>query len=199
MNGMAMNNGLEIDEPFVANGMMMVAVEPLYQSGTFLPTDIVKTVAEAKIRLGPGNNYQAFDIIPPGEYVDVLPHMNGLNGVLAKGSYWWKVNYAGDEGWVREQDLQDGQSVTLTAEFTATVTAGITPLTVDFTNTSIGYYDSSLWDFGDGGSSVAVNPSYTFTSPGVYSVTLTVTGPSGGDLELKPAFISVYEPVQADQ
>jgi gliding motility-associated-like protein len=50
---------------------------------------------------------------------------------------------------------------------------------VQFTNTSLmalGYQ----WQFGDGGTSTADNPTYTYNVPGVYSVTLTATGPGGG-------------------
>ncbi|MGD9092662.1 MAG: PKD domain-containing protein [Anaerolineales bacterium] len=197
-NGMAMLNGLDVEEPWVANGMMMVAVEPLYKSATFTPGAIVPAEVLADIHLGPGDNYDHIASVPQGAYVEILPHLNSLNGVLAKGFYWWKVNYAGTEGWVREQDLQDGQAVSLTAEFTSTVTAGVAPLSVDFTNTSIGYFNDSLWDFGDGGSSDQEHPSYVFNTPGVYTVTLTVAGPSAGDTEVKPAFITVYEPVKAD-
>jgi PKD repeat protein len=88
--------------------------------------------------------------------------------------------------------------VTLTAEFTSTITAGLAPLSVDFTNTSIGYYNASLWNFGDGGSSDLENPGHVFNTPGVYTVTLTVAGPNAEDTEVKPAFITVYEPVRAD-
>ncbi|WP_412560121.1 T9SS type B sorting domain-containing protein [Winogradskyella sp. MIT101101] len=38
----------------------------------------------------------------------------------------------------------------------------------------IGDLDSLIWDFGDGNTSVEVNPSHTYSSPGTYEVTLTV-------------------------
>jgi len=53
---------------------------------------------------------------------------------------------------------------------------GCAPLTVQFTNTSLlaqGYQ----WNFGDGGSSTADNPVYTWTLPGTYTVSLTAFGP----------------------
>ena len=51
---------------------------------------------------------------------------------------------------------------------------------VQFTNTSTG--DSSWdWDFGDGGSSTAQNPSHAYALPGDYTVKLTVTGAGGSD------------------
>ncbi|HQV76664.1 MAG TPA: PKD domain-containing protein, partial [Flavobacteriales bacterium] len=56
---------------------------------------------------------------------------------------------------------------------------GCVPLTVQFTNTSLGA-QSYQWNFGDGGTSSADNPVYTFNVAGVYTVTMTATGPNGG-------------------
>jgi len=47
-----------------------------------------------------------------------------------------------------------------------------------------------MWDFGDGSTSTAMNPTYSYTTPGVYRVTLTVTGPGGTDS--KSQLVSVY-------
>jgi len=56
---------------------------------------------------------------------------------------------------------------------------GCVPLTVQFTNTSLGA-QSYQWNFGDGGTSSADNPVYTFNVAGVYTVSMTATGPNGG-------------------
>ncbi|WP_321421008.1 chitobiase/beta-hexosaminidase C-terminal domain-containing protein [uncultured Methanobacterium sp.] len=74
-------------------------------------------------------------------------------------------------------DFSSGTSKN-SANFTATVTNSETdPLTVQFTDTSSGLVDSWLWDFGDGTTSTDQNPVHTFTKLGVYTVSLTVTGP----------------------
>jgi hypothetical protein len=52
---------------------------------------------------------------------------------------------------------------------------------VDFTDDSTGEIDSWAWDFGDGGSSAARSPSHDFGGPGVWQVTLTVSGAGGQD------------------
>ena len=62
------------------------------------------------------------------------------------------------------------------AAFSGTPLTGTAPLTVNFTNRSTGAYTSSAWQFGDGSTSVSVNPSKSYTVPGVYTVTLKVTG-----------------------
>jgi hypothetical protein len=92
-----------IVERQVANGMMMVVVEPKAQSGTFLPGDRVVTLVTAELRLGPGTNYAVMASLSPGVVGEVQAH--NLGGVLAKGSYWWKVNFGGTTGWIPEETL----------------------------------------------------------------------------------------------
>jgi PKD repeat protein len=72
---------------------------------------------------------------------------------------------------------------------------GRAPLTVHFTDTSTNTPTSWAWDFGDGGSSTAQNPSHAFNSPGTYTVTLTARNALGSStatntvtVELTPAF-----------
>ena len=61
------------------------------------------------------------------------------------------------------------------ATFGANVVQGFAPLTVAFTNyVTAGSYS---WNFGDGvGTSSSANPTYTYTTPGLYSVTCTADG-----------------------
>ena len=69
---------------------------------------------------------------------------------------------------------------------------GCRPLTVQFTNNSL-YASTYLWDFGDGGTSTQPQPSYTYYNPGVYTVTLTVFGPGGQDVQTQQLIIEVYQ------
>lgn len=67
------------------------------------------------------------------------------------------------------------QVMGLTASFNATVRSGCVPLVVDFTDATTGGTPISWdYDFGDGGSSTAQNPRYTFTRPGTFKVEMTV-------------------------
>jgi PKD repeat protein len=66
-------------------------------------------------------------------------------------------------------------SVRLNSAFQFTVHGATGPFPVDFTNTSTGDAQGVSWDFGDGSSSVAVNPSHSYNSTGTYTVKLTVT------------------------
>ncbi|MCU0485256.1 MAG: PKD domain-containing protein [Anaerolineales bacterium] len=85
------------------------------------------------------------------------------------------------------------------ANFSAAPTSGPASLLVNFTNLSSGDYATCSWNFGDGGSSTScVNPSHTYASAGVYTVSLTVSGLGGTDTETKASYITVYVPVAAD-
>ncbi len=65
------------------------------------------------------------------------------------------------------------------------------PLSVAFTDASTGTIASWIWDFGDGDSSTAQHPSHTYTTPGTYTVSLTVTGPGGSaDTQTKIDYIT---------
>ncbi len=57
-------------------------------------------------------------------------------------------------------------------------TIGCAPLTTQFNDGTIGT-TSWLWDFGDGTTSTLQNPSHTYTTPGIYTVSLTSTGAGG--------------------
>ena len=91
----------------VANGLMMVVVEPKEQSSAFRPADKVYTKDLTQVRLGPGVNYRLLALIDPGNQVNVLDH--DLNGLKAKGSYWWKILFdvggQGIVGWATEETL----------------------------------------------------------------------------------------------
>ncbi len=84
------------------------------------------------------------------------------------------------------------------ANFSATPRYGVRPLTVAFTNLSVGDYTSSLWDFGDGSTSAETNPSHVYTAAGSYAVSLTVSGPGGTNTLARAGYIVVYEPVNAN-
>lgn len=53
------------------------------------------------------------------------------------------------------------------------------PALVSFTNLSSNG-GTFLWNFGDGGTSTALNPSHTYTNPGSYTVSLTASGGACG-------------------
>jgi len=80
------------------------------------------------------------------------------------------------------------------ADFAGAPLNGVAPHTVDFTNLTTGVSTDYAWDFGDGGTSSQLDPSYTYAAPGTYTVALTATGPGGAHTETKPAYVTVLEP-----
>lgn len=92
-------------ERTVANALLMVLAQPAEYSSTFTPGELVVTTALADLRLGPGTNYSGFTDIPAATQGMILKQMNGLDGVLAKSSYWWYVDFGGVTGWVIEESL----------------------------------------------------------------------------------------------
>jgi PKD repeat protein len=87
-----------------------------------------------------------------------------------------------------------------TANFSGTPTIGTEPLSVSFTDTSSGNITNRFWDFGDGtGINVSTNAvSHTYTA-GVYTVSLTVSGPGDSSTNVQSSYITVYTAFQAWQ
>jgi murein DD-endopeptidase MepM/ murein hydrolase activator NlpD len=79
----------------------------------------------------------------------------------------------------------------LSAAFTASPVSGSAPLEVTFINNSSLGYSDSWWEFGDGKASGTENPSHTYKEPGVYTVTLTVSGLGDSDTKTRYAYITV--------
>ncbi len=82
------------------------------------------------------------------------------------------------------------------ADFSTTFTPGTAPLTVMFTDKSdagTAAVTGWAWDFGDGGMSMDQNPTYTYLTPGVYTVSLTIMSEVGEDMVVKEKAIRVEE------
>ncbi|WP_373840206.1 PKD domain-containing protein [Methanospirillum sp.] len=77
------------------------------------------------------------------------------------------------------------------AMFEATPLSGSAPLTVQFTDLSIGPPTSYAWDFGDGGTSTEANPGHVYTSGGTYTVRLTVKNTGGSHTMTRENYITV--------
>ena len=91
-------------------------------------------------------------------------------------------------------DIGADEFLPVQADFSAAPTSGPTPLRVSFTNLSRGEYDACAWDFGDGGTSdVCIDPTHTYSTTGVYTVTLNVSGSGGADALVRARYISVEE------
>ena len=77
------------------------------------------------------------------------------------------------------------------AGFTASIVSGTAPLTVQFTDDSTNSPTAWSWSFGDGITSAVENPSYTYTTAGTYTVTLTATNAAGTNVDTQSNYITV--------
>ncbi|NQU09894.1 choice-of-anchor D domain-containing protein [bacterium] len=79
------------------------------------------------------------------------------------------------------------------AQFAASPTNGPAPLVVTFTDVSTGAITNRHWDFGDGLSTNILTTSidHLYAAPGMYSVQLVASGPSGSSTNIQAAPIVV--------
>jgi PKD repeat protein len=88
-----------------------------------------------------------------------------------------------------------------TADFSSNLLSGVAPLGVTFTSTTTGKPTSYYWVFepstnSNWNSYHAVTAQHTFTNPGVYTVSLTVTNAAGSAIVTKQNYITVTAPVK---
>jgi uncharacterized protein YraI len=105
IDGEVVNRPSDGEQRPVANSLMIVALEPMQASASFRSGSPVITRYATNLHLGPGTNYPAITSVADGVSGVVLPHLAGLNGVLAKGTNWWRVSFADVEGWIDEAAL----------------------------------------------------------------------------------------------
>lgn len=91
----------------VANGLMMIQLEPKEVSSALLPSQVVYTNTPStslNVRSGPGLHFHALESLFHNTAVTVQSHsLNGLRVQDVSGSpgYWWKVSTPGGvEGWL---------------------------------------------------------------------------------------------------
>ncbi len=84
------------------------------------------------------------------------------------------------------------------ADFSAEPTEGCYPFVVNFTDLSTGDISTWFWDFGDGNTSTEINPHHTYDFPGVYNVSLSLTGPYGSDSKTEVSYITILDVPSVD-
>ena len=92
-----------------------------------------------------------------------------------------RINIGPDGNTIYASKSELGQShIFPTANFSSNVTSGIVPPTVRFIDLSKNA-TAWEWDFGDGTNSTQQNPMHTYSTAGLYNVTLTVSNANGTD------------------
>jgi hypothetical protein len=103
------------------------------------------------------------------------------------------ANYTNATADVTINVSENPEPVLPVANFTANKTEGTTPLTIEFTDTSINSPTEWKWNFGDGNTSNDVNPIHIYATAGKFIANLTVSNAGGTDTASKT--ITVTEPV----
>jgi PKD repeat protein len=98
---------------------------------------------------------------------------------------------SGEESDFADEFITTTDAAAPVASFTAAPTTGIAPLPVAFTDASTGAMTGRQWTFGDGTSSSAQHPAHTYSTPGTYAVSLTVSGPGGAHTHTRPNLVTV--------
>lgn len=78
-------------------------------------------------------------------------------------------------------------------QFTANKLVGFDPMEIQFELDSDSYIENIQWDFGDGTFSNLRNPLHSYNSPGLYTVKVSATNPSGTGELVKSNYITVHE------
>ncbi len=84
-----------------------------------------------------------------------------------------------------------GTTETISSDFSSDITTGEVPLSVNFSESSVGSIVNWEWDFGDGFTSTEQNPSHTYSMAGTFTVSLTVSDLFGSVTETKTDYITV--------
>ena len=138
-----------------------------------------------------GDN-QADKLVVQGTIADGTPIQFYINGSLAQCYY--------NNAWQTSYPFHGRDTVSLnlktayfpTAAFIAAPLAGTPPLSVQFTDQSLGAPNQWLWDFGDTFTSTLQNPSHTYRAVSQYTIRLTVTNTYGNNTLVKTNYVYVY-------
>ena len=135
-----------------------------------------------------------------GDASDISPATNPSHTYNTPGTYTVVLTVTGTEG----SDTKTCNGCVFVegvlppeADFSLSPTSGVAPLAVNFTNLSTDSFNTSDWSFGDGSNdSSATSPSHIYNDPGIYTVTLTVSGPGGSDTKTRPECVTVLSDTQ---
>jgi parallel beta-helix repeat protein len=117
-----------------------------------------------------------------------FPPRDGHTSIVFNNQMW-VIGGENDTGYLN--DVWYSGSIPV-ASFTADITSGRAPLTVQFTDTSDCTNPTGWqWLFGDGTTSTESSPLHTYTQYGSYSVMLNITNSSGSGTITKRGFITV--------
>ncbi|MDW5549990.1 PKD domain-containing protein, partial [Methanosarcina sp.] len=135
-----------------------------------------------------------------GDGSDLVTEYNPTHTYSKAGAYTVKEtvsNAAGKDTEIKTNYITVTSVTKPVAAFSASPTSGNLPLSVTFTDKSTNSPTSWKWNFGDGTSSTARNPTHKYSAEGKYTVTLTATNSAGSNTVTKSNYITVTATSQA--
>jgi len=87
----------------VANGYLIAQVLPPMKSAAFKAGQKVRLKTSSELRLGPGATFGSAGKVSDTEEGIILTE--SLNGVFAKGAYWWGCRFGETDGWAALEQL----------------------------------------------------------------------------------------------
>lgn len=159
-----------------------------------------ETSATADVALGAWIQAQYNAGAQPGDYIflRLTADTYSAGAVFSRG---WVINSADATNNLPELTITTTTgALPPTALFSANPTAGYTPLTVTFTDGSVGTITNRFWDFGDGTTTntTLTTLQHTYTSAGTSTVQLVVSGPDGVNTNTQTDVIVVTVAVAPD-
>jgi hypothetical protein len=87
----------------VANGLFIAQVLPPKKSDVFQTGQRVRFKNAGELRLGPGTNFGSAGKVSSTDAGTI--QAEPLNGIFAKGNYWWYCRFGEADGWAALEQL----------------------------------------------------------------------------------------------
>ncbi|MDD4454666.1 MAG: PKD domain-containing protein, partial [Candidatus Methanomethylophilaceae archaeon] len=135
-------------------------------------------------------NAGATSALPDGQ-IKIEYQFNNLTTFAAFDVYAWYLASNHGTGIIMTNNVGESSYMvtgipdTPVANFTVSTDSSDISSPVQFNDTSENIPQSWYWEFGDGATSTEQNPIHTYTTPGTYTVNLTVTNTKGTDTMVK--------------
>jgi len=190
--------------PWVPNGLTTIRRAAIAPTVDFIADDTTPLIGQTVNFTNNTTNAVSYAWTFPGG----IPGSSTLSqpGVVYNvlGTYDVILKATSSDGLTTEELKADyivASGVPPVAAFSANITTGFTPLTVDFTDESTNTPTSWSWVFENGtpSTSTAQNPTgIIFSATGAHNVTLTATNAAGSDGEVKTDYIVVSDTVESE-
>jgi PKD repeat protein len=177
---------------------LLFALAPLFGTAfagqVTLAWDAVANATGYKVHYGQSQTQYSATIDASNQLTYTVPSLtDGTRYYFAVSAYGPSGTL--ESGFSNEVNTVVQGSTVPQASFTATPSTGTAPLAVTLTDTSTGSVASRSWSLGDGTTATTQIVAKTYSAPGTYPVSLTVTGGGGSTTASQSINVSAAAPV----